>query len=524
MNKCEKQLYVEIVVQKVLGLFCTYKAVFAGTFLFGLLAHGFAFTNKLINFDDVHFMFSLGATIRSGRWALNTLEHILPLYSMPWFNGILTIFLIGIAVCFMVDIFSIRRPLSRFVLAALVISFPSLTATFTFMYTSTAYAISFLLAVISAWLILNEERGYFSVAVLTMAFSIGIYQAYISVTASILVLLVLQKILEQEEMKSIWISGVRYVLFLVISLAAYYMVTILIQKLSGIPMGSYAANRINHDLLKNLIHNLALAFTQYIRFFVYGEHGLFFQGFSSLLHCLMLILTLILLVLWCQQVKHWTYAGMLVVILLLYPVSVNCIYLLVPSLGIHTLVLYGVVTIYLLFFIVLEFSLKSFLAITGRREAIKKIISEVLITGMLVIACFNMYVGNQAYLKLHIKYENNYAFYTTLIAQIQSRDDFDEQSKIALIGNFQYPEFYSENFAEANRIWGFDGVYPKQYSRQEFVLHYLGLDIPFASSAEIKEIAETQEFQQMANYPYSGCITKIGSYIVVKFSDYPIDS
>lgn len=48
--------------------FKTYKSTFIVAICAGLLAHMYAYTNKLINIDEINHLFNLGHTIDSGRW------------------------------------------------------------------------------------------------------------------------------------------------------------------------------------------------------------------------------------------------------------------------------------------------------------------------------------------------------------------------------------------------------------------------------------------------------------------------
>ena len=45
-----------------------YSAPILASAIFGMLAYLFAFTNKLMNHDEVFCLFSKGATVDSGRW------------------------------------------------------------------------------------------------------------------------------------------------------------------------------------------------------------------------------------------------------------------------------------------------------------------------------------------------------------------------------------------------------------------------------------------------------------------------
>ena len=63
------------------------------------LAYTFMFTNKIINWDEIRFLFGKGYTLSSGRWGLDLLSLILPNYSMPWFWGVITILVLILSIC-----------------------------------------------------------------------------------------------------------------------------------------------------------------------------------------------------------------------------------------------------------------------------------------------------------------------------------------------------------------------------------------------------------------------------------------
>ena len=46
------------------------KLPFLSAVVSGLFAHMYAFTNKLLNADEISALFSKGATVKSGRWGL----------------------------------------------------------------------------------------------------------------------------------------------------------------------------------------------------------------------------------------------------------------------------------------------------------------------------------------------------------------------------------------------------------------------------------------------------------------------
>ena len=156
-------------------LYLENRAPFLTAVLAGLAAHMFMFTNKLVNHDDIEALFYKGATITSGRWGLELSSLVLPNWSMPWIYGILTLLMIAVSVCVMLRLLGIHSKLSQILLAAVVVSFPSLTGTYCFMFTSAAYGIAFLLAVLSVWLYQKGGAVFVSLAGFSMVLCLSIY-------------------------------------------------------------------------------------------------------------------------------------------------------------------------------------------------------------------------------------------------------------------------------------------------------------------------------------------------------------
>ena len=130
----------------------------------------------------------------------------------------------------------------------------------------------------------------------------------------------------------------------------------------------------------------------------------------------------------------------------------------------------------------------------------------------------NIYIANEASLHLYLRYENAYAFYTSLAADIKMQPEFTEDTVLAVIGNYQQPEFYSEQFEHIHTITGVYGFVPDNYSKQRFLEYYLGFSIPMASGEEIAAIEASAEFENMPVYPYYGSLRSFGNVLVVKLS------
>jgi len=482
--------------------------------LFGLLAYMFAFTNKLVNHDDVSALFSKGGTHTLGRWGLDLLEMIFPNYSMPWIYGILTIFLITVSVCIIIQIFSLQSKLFQILLAGSILTFPSLTATLTYMFTSSSYAVSFLLAVLAVWFLTKCSKRAVLPALICMIGSLSIYQSYVAITASLLVLVLIQCLLQEEPILPVVKSGIFYVLFLIVSLGVYYVLTMIINRMLGTGFSSYASGNLSFRF-EEIPSRILLAYQSFFRFFAEGFRGLMPTAFSQLLHKLCLLFSGLLLMLWIFSQKRFQLSRVfwLAALLGILPLAINCMYLFSTEDSVHTLVLYGFIAIYVLITVLTQAAAELHLQFRFRQVCINLL--SFLVSG--IILC-NTYIANEAFLLLHLRYENASAFYTTLAADIRMTPGFDQDTKLALTGAYQEPSFYLEKFPFSDHITGTDGFLPDVYSKDRFLEYYMGFPIPMASAEETEEIMASPEYEQMAVYPYYGSLQKIGNTLVVKLS------
>ena len=222
---------------------------FLSALLFGLAAHGYAFGNKLLNHDEIESLFGKGATVTSGRWGLELVKILFPDWSMPWIYGLISLTLIAAAVCLMLKLLDIRSSFLRVLLPALIVSFPSLTGTFCFMFTSSAYAWSFFLTVLAVYFFKDGDlrRGIFSIVLLVLA--LGIYQSYISVAASLFLLLMIRDALDGERsVPEIIRFGVKALAVMLAAVALYYAVTLMVFRITGAEFNDYVTENVNGKL------------------------------------------------------------------------------------------------------------------------------------------------------------------------------------------------------------------------------------------------------------------------------------
>ena len=487
-------------------------------FLFGFLAHGFAFTNKLVNHDEVFTLFFKGGSVSLGRWGLDFIDRIFPDYSMPWIYGIVTIALMAAAVCVMVHVFSIRSKLLQALLAGIVLVFPSLTGAFSYMFMSCTYSLSFLLAVIAASLVRQGKVKEWIIAIICMVGSLSLYQAHIAIAASLLVLVLIQRLLHETDVMPLIKKGIQYVLFLILSMGIYYIAVKVMQYWKNVGFNSYAAGNLSFDL-RTIPSDIADAYATFFQYITQGYQGLIPTAFSRGVHMLCFCVAAILLLAWAlnQKGKRLARFGMLFALIGILPLSSNCLHLFATRDSVHTLVACGFVSIYVLV-VILAQDCPPALPEGKLRTMARSIALNLITLCLAVVIIVNTYIANESYLNLYLRYENACSFYTSLIADLKLMPEFNEDTKLAVIGTFQEPSFYLEKFSFSDDITGIDGFLPDSYSKDKFMEYYMGFPIEFATEQEIQEITATAEYAGMAVYPYYGSMQWFDNILAVKLS------
>jgi len=348
-------------------------------------------------------------------------------------------------------------------------------------------------------------------------FSVAIYQAYIAIIASLLVLCLIQDLLLENDVLHVFRRAVMYVGFLILTLGLYYIATQVVLILKDVEFNQYADER-NSFHIAALPQNILLAYSHFFRAFETGEYALLPTLFSRRLHRICFSACGILLLTWIFVKKMKLSRILFIVFLvLIFPLAANCMFLFTSEAAIHTLVLCGFQSIYVPLIIMANL---IFSVIPQKKciEWLRRIALNILLFALSGIIICHTYFANEAYLQLHLQYENTYAFYSSLLSDIRMHPEFDADTKLAVIGRWNYPDYFFRKFEFTFHLFGHLSSAPSEYSMDRFLEYYIGFPIPFASTQETSRIQNTEEFLQMPDYPYYGSIQMFDDILVVKLS------
>ena len=466
----------------------------------GLMAHGFAFTNKLLNADEIYSLFSKGGGVSFGRWLLDATRFLFPNASMPWIYGLLGIFLFSVTACLTLRLFEIKNPFLQGMLAAVFVSFPSVTGLFCYFFTAVPYALSLLLAVLSVRYGRRPGRKAALAGVLLLTASTGVYQAYLAVASTYYLLLMIRELLAGDQPpKKTLLFGLRALGMLAAAVALYYLFDRLALRLTHTV---YAEETVSGF---SLPYRFALAYNALLKTVTSGYFGLVPRHLSRIVHLLGAAALLLYFLRWFFTNRDPGRGVLMALCLALLPLSMNCIFLVADVEFIHTLVLHSFVCVYVLAAIAVE-------RLEGQAGRVGR---DAILTGLLLVVIVNVYFANETYLKLYLQYENAYATYTEMIAQIKQTEGFDADCTIAVVGRAE-TAFYRPDEIDTGELTGPAPDLVNIYTKEHLLRYYLGFDVPCADADTAYLLSLDPRVEAMPVYPYYGSVQRVDDYIVVK--------
>ncbi len=492
---------------------------FLSSLIMGLLAYGYAFANKLPNHDDISYLFSKGATVDSGRWGLELLRYVIPDISMPWLYGLISLLLLGISVCLIVRMLAIRRPLYQVLVAGLIVCFPSQLGTFCYMFTSSCYAVAFLLAVLSAFLAAEGDWKSLLLSALCLVLVLSIYQAYLALTASLMLLVLIRTLLDAGKENVFFATlkaGLKDLAVLIVAYLLYQLSVRLSLQICGLTFNEYSVEAQMYG--PGFPSGIIVAYRMFVYNLSSRYNMLIVSRFSRILHAIGLLLGLAGIAVSQFRARCLPNALMLLFCLLLLPLSICCMYIEIYWNDVHTLVLFGFATLYLLMVLGLERLPKPVLAPCR----------DLLCLCLALILGINVCYANRTFTKLQLAYENAYSLSTTLVTQIRSLPGFEEDMKIAFWPSAgAYLRFASEFGTEdenAHDVRGVQNQILTGENEEDFFRRYLGARMEFLDYWEARSLAMTDPCREMPIYPAAGSMQIIDGVIFVKFGESPVES
>lgn len=374
------------------------------------------------------------------------------------------------------------------------------------------YAVACYLAVLFVY-VLFEKKGIskYIVSIICLTCSLGIYQTYIGLSACLILMTIIIKLVKNEE-KDLLKTIIETIICALISCILYLIILKAILLIFNLTSGGRVGELSILKIFKYLIPQIK---SIYISYFVMFNDYVLFKNIIYLLIGLVLITSLIISIITLDNNKKI----IVIICLLLIPLASNIASLIAYNSQISSNMCYQNI-------LIIPFALS--LAKTAIKNKFINIIC-ILLTSTL---CWTFLVSSNATFRCYQLSHDSIKYQMSLIMDdvIHNDDYILNESKVLFVG---YPNDkalreniktykYAYHFDEISNIAFWENtVNGYTYNRQKYVLDYFGIDIKEISFNDYLDAINSNDFKQMPLWPNSAGIKKINNIIVVKLTNNP---
>ena len=186
----------------------------------GWITHFYMLTHKLTNWDDATNLAQYGSGDFLGRWFLKYIHRLGTRYSIPAIHGVLMILILTLSACLVLEILHLHSTTAAILVPSLMVTFPSVACTMTFMFMAHTSAIAIFMICMAIYLLRKYKWGFIPCTVLLIC-SLGVYQSYISIAITLMLLGMIVDLLEDKDVWRTLKHGILCVIVLLVTVGVY---------------------------------------------------------------------------------------------------------------------------------------------------------------------------------------------------------------------------------------------------------------------------------------------------------------
>lgn len=496
----------------------------------GWFTHFYMFTHKLPNWDDLNNIGSFGSGDYLGRWFLKYIHSFGGSYSIPAVHGVLFVLCLTAAACFVLEIAGIRSVTGAILVPIVMVTFPSVISTMTFMFMAHTSGIGILMACVAVYLLRKYKYGWIPCMILLICV-LGTYQSYISIAITLMLIGMLVDVLKGKSAVDAVKHGFLCIAVLGIGVIIYMQLSHMIYP--NLDNETYGGvGNMGQIPISDIPVLIGRCYKRFLEFFLWKPFA-FTTKTSQCMNIIVCVLAIVVYVylVWKKRMYKKPLELMLsIVVSGFIPLAAAFIYFMAPEVDYSMLMLYAYALIYVLVLALLELCILEWNKSSDKVKLhvyVKYGLTLITIV-VIVVSCYTDYlVTNKAYMRMDIAFQRVNNYFNRIIASVESQEGYVNGDEVTIIGNFYYKDnpsvvefdvMDSEGLRELSGVALENGLITSG-ARDNFIRHYVGFDIADLSEGDKEAIAKTQEYQDMAVYPTEGSIKKIDNVWVVKLCE-----
>ncbi|BDH60753.1 hypothetical protein MTP04_08830 [Lysinibacillus sp. PLM2] len=497
---------------------------FNAAMIIGIITHLYAFMHRYPNHDSLHNLYSSQAMVTSGRFFLSPAAGISSYFDLPWVIGLFSIFFLALAAVSLVILFEVRKKISIILISGIVVTFPSVSSTFSYIFTADGYMLGIFMAILAVVITKKFKKFGFLIGALLVCLSVGIYQANLSVVLTFTTFWLIHEIIySNNSLKQVWANVLRSGLMIGIGMVGYLIVYKLFTTFFAVQISTYQGlDKVGNLTLADIPRRISQIIKELKTFFFRGFINGYEVNFLEILNVLLVIVLFVGVIVVIAKKQLYKNSGLLITLaigVITLPFSYYIAYFMSPSVFYHMLMVFGLSSVYI--FIVLMYD-----KIDEKQGPVLKIerFNSWATVILMTFTIFNFgLIANIAYMNMELRYEKSINVANRLVDRIEQLDEYENIEKIAVYGNVSLHSDLTSKIipSQIPEMTGSVGevVFYKPYSYQELLDQFLGYSLKMATDEETEQISQTEQFAEMGIWPAKDSIAVIGDTVIIKFEE-----
>lgn len=494
-----------------------WKIAFFSSLFIGLFTHIYLMTNMLPNHDGLINTHHSQMKFESGRFFLSPFSGIGSFFDLPLINGTLAILFLALMSIVLVEIFEIKKTLSIVLISGLIVTFPTVGATFSYMFTVDGYMAGYLLAVL-AILITQKWKYGFIIGSLIFYLSVGIYQANLAVFLMVITVWFIREIITQRSPIGVAIRLlIRQITTVTIGMALYAITFKAYQTIFGGQITDYQGLTEIGKQSDSLTDQFLKIKDTFMEFFFRGLISDAPVNLFEILNVMLFILIIVavFLAIW-QSNGAYKFVQILIAVagLAVLPILAYILYFVSEGVTYHMLMIMSLAIIYMIPIIIYD-TLHLPNPIVNWFSWSTVIISFVIIFNFAVI-------NNIAYFNMTLKYERSYAMVNRVLDRMEQTDGYEEVKQMAFIGRVRMHTAIhrkvSENIPQMTGAVG-EHFLIEPYHYKHMLENQFGMLKENVDADTLETLKESKMVRQMGIWPSKDAVQIIDDIIIIKLAD-----
>ncbi len=496
-----------------------WKVCFFSAMMIGLIAHFYKITNWLPNWDSLVFRYDSQNMLAIGRWFLPVVCSPGSFYDLPFLSGITSIVFHALGAVVVCKMFDIKKNITAAMIGAVIVSFPTVTSVMMYNYVADGYSIAFFMSALAAYY-MTLQRPKYLLAMLLLALSMGIYQAYITVPVMLLLMYLIDCLLsDAAEWKTVFKKAVHMLCTGILGGVLYFALLKLLLAVFSTELLEYQGINTSASLSGlDLAASLYVIKETFLQFFFDLSNGI---GVYVILNAGILVFTVVLYV--QRMVYNKLYQKPIALVMTVFfavmLIPGACILAFINAgVDYHNLMRMGYVIFYLMFLITYERN-------GGMTEKSTAVKCWCVLLVTVVLTANQVVTANVSYHKAQMAYEKSYGVLIRIADRIEQIPGSENCDKLLVIGALADSDAYSVVLPPD--VTGITDGYILRADDEtvgQSVLcsalnDYCGTDYTFISGEEKKTLIARADVQAMEAWPLAGCIAVLGDTVIMKLGE-----